>query len=176
MIGLTLTAVLLVGVSGVPMLKNLQNLNSPCVKKCVSNVENMTEEVEFDEMCKLMAEAKDCVAKCNVPFNPFDMKTMKSMCSEERRAEMKKHSACYKDQDNATTERCTKMCGSMEKMAEDLQGTIISINKKEGFDSMGKVCTLAKCHCAVIGKLSTSSADSPIPPPALSCSNSLKRL
>uniref|UniRef100_A0A914WRV4 Chondroitin proteoglycan 4 domain-containing protein n=1 Tax=Plectus sambesii TaxID=2011161 RepID=A0A914WRV4_9BILA len=165
MIGLALTAVLLVGVSGSPMLKNLQNLDSPCVTKCVSKVENMTLEVDFgkttnygkqlgdmDEMCTSMAEARDCVAKCNVPFNPFDMKTMKSICSEEKRAEMKKHSACYKDQGNATTERCNEMCGSMEESAGDLQGTVITINATKDFDlsslfdSMGDVCTMAKCH------------------------------
>ena len=60
---------------------------------------------------------------------------------------MKKHSACYKDQGNATTERCNEMCGSMEESAGDLQGTVITINATKDFDlsglfdSMGEVCT-----------------------------------
>uniref|UniRef100_A0A914WQ11 Chondroitin proteoglycan 4 domain-containing protein n=1 Tax=Plectus sambesii TaxID=2011161 RepID=A0A914WQ11_9BILA len=164
MIGLALTAVLLVGVSGSPMIKNLQNSDPPCVTKCASKFVNMTQEVEvgkimnygkqlgdMDEMCTSMAEARDCVAKCNVPFNPFDMKTMRAMCSEETRADLKKHSVCYKEQANATLERCTKMCGSIEQMIEHIKENVASnktygFNPSAAFDSLGGMCTIAKCH------------------------------
>uniref|UniRef100_A0A914WMY5 Chondroitin proteoglycan 4 domain-containing protein n=1 Tax=Plectus sambesii TaxID=2011161 RepID=A0A914WMY5_9BILA len=163
--GMTLTAFLLLGVSGNSMFRSLQNMNSPCFKKCVDNGGNITHAINFrnttdyaeqlgdmDEMCTSMAEARDCVAKCNVPFNPFDMKTMRSVCSEERRAEMKQHTACYKEQANATHERCNKMCGSMKEMTGDLQGTAVSLNRTNAFnlsaifDTLGGVCTIAKCH------------------------------
>uniref|UniRef100_A0A914X139 Uncharacterized protein n=1 Tax=Plectus sambesii TaxID=2011161 RepID=A0A914X139_9BILA len=155
MFGLALTAVLLVGVSGNSMFRSLQNLNTPCFKSCVDNGNStIFDELsdDIDEMCTSMAEARDCVAKCNVPFNPFDMKTVRSICSEERRAEYKKHSVCYKEQTNATNERCNKMCGSTEKMFEDMQRTAITINAANDFDlsghldSLGEVCTMAKCY------------------------------
>uniref|UniRef100_A0A914WNA8 Uncharacterized protein n=1 Tax=Plectus sambesii TaxID=2011161 RepID=A0A914WNA8_9BILA len=73
--GLALTAVLLVGVSGNSIFKNLQNMNSPCFKKCVDNRGNVTQAInlsnkanygkqldDMDEMCTSMAEARDCVA------------------------------------------------------------------------------------------------------------------
>uniref|UniRef100_A0A914WWT2 Chondroitin proteoglycan 4 domain-containing protein n=1 Tax=Plectus sambesii TaxID=2011161 RepID=A0A914WWT2_9BILA len=163
--GLALTAVLLVGVSGNSMFTSLQNMNSPCFKKCVDNGGNVTQAIDFsnttnygkqlgdlDNMCTSMAKSRDCVAKCNVPFNPFDMKTMRAMCSKDRRADFKKHSVCYKEQANATHERCNKMCGSMEKMAGDMQGKIVSTNRTNGFnlsalfDSLGGICTIGKCH------------------------------
>uniref|UniRef100_A0A914WU22 Uncharacterized protein n=1 Tax=Plectus sambesii TaxID=2011161 RepID=A0A914WU22_9BILA len=65
---------------------------------------------------------------------------------------MKKHSVCFKEQANATHERCNKMCGSMKEMAGDLQGTAVSLNRtnsfnlSELFDSMGGMCTIGKCH------------------------------
>uniref|UniRef100_A0A914WYG2 Chondroitin proteoglycan 4 domain-containing protein n=1 Tax=Plectus sambesii TaxID=2011161 RepID=A0A914WYG2_9BILA len=155
MFGLALTAVLLVGVSGNSIFRSLQNMNYPCLKKCIDKGNTTIFDELFDdidEICTSMVEARDCVAKCNVPFNPFDMKTVRSICSEERRAEMKKHSACYKDQGNATHERCNKMCGSTEKMFEDMQGMVASLNKADDFnfstlfDSMGGMCTTAKCY------------------------------
>uniref|UniRef100_A0A914UPE7 Uncharacterized protein n=1 Tax=Plectus sambesii TaxID=2011161 RepID=A0A914UPE7_9BILA len=155
MFRLALTAVLLVGVSGNLIFRSLQNNNTPCFTKCVDNGNTATYGKLFgniDEICTSIAEARDCVAKCNVPFNPFDMKTVRSICSEERRADFKKHFVCYKEQIYATNERCNKMCGSIGKMVGDMRRTVAFLNKRECFnvsalfDSMGEMCTTVKCY------------------------------
>uniref|UniRef100_A0A914WX01 Chondroitin proteoglycan 4 domain-containing protein n=1 Tax=Plectus sambesii TaxID=2011161 RepID=A0A914WX01_9BILA len=155
MFGLALTALLLVGVSGDSMFRSLQNMNYPCLKKCIYNGKTTIDSDmlgDLDEMCTSMAEVRDCVAKCNVPFDLYGIKTLRAMCSTERRAEYKKHSVCYKEQANAFKERCNKMCGSSDKMVEDMQGMVASLNKADDFNfsmlfnSMGGMCTTVKCY------------------------------
>uniref|UniRef100_A0A1I8AEQ7 CPG4 domain-containing protein n=1 Tax=Steinernema glaseri TaxID=37863 RepID=A0A1I8AEQ7_9BILA len=74
--------------------------SSPCLKKCVDAVGASNEELtvtrtvdyghyfgNFDKICGIIDEARECIDKCGIESNPFKLHSTTFICEPEMRAD-----------------------------------------------------------------------------------------
>ncbi|KAK0409679.1 hypothetical protein QR680_004689 [Steinernema hermaphroditum] len=108
--------------------------SSPCLKKCVDAVTATNEELtvtrtvdyghyfgNFDKICAIVDEARDCIDKCGIESNPFKLQSTTFMCQPEMREAVKEFAPCMKKEQPAVTAECTQQCGDIVALNDDLK-------------------------------------------------------
>lgn len=121
----------------------------------VKTVDYASYLLNLDTICKVIANARECIANCKVDSNPFNLHSMTIMCSPEIRKETKKFARCMKEEGKTVRSICERQCGNIKKINDEIEATTTELNSKNIVDEMklaaimkktNEACGMTKCY------------------------------
>ncbi|KAI6221792.1 hypothetical protein M3Y99_01538700 [Aphelenchoides fujianensis] len=115
--------------------------------------------LDLENICATVRNASDCMATCGHKENPFTLKSMTTICSEEARKDVELLTPCLLKEGNVVYKTCRDSCGDYEAINDEVHTMTMAMSANPHhaeqaaavLEKTGEACRALKCsaRCSI---------------------------